>query len=126
MTDAAALKAWGVADCAADAKKRRKTPRASQAAMEPNEFRARPGSSLGTVPEESSLSGARTVKRLALDRFFKQLGYALRVTLKHPLKRRAPIVPKPSASGVNNAQPLSPDESTRSALHAGKPHYRRP
>jgi len=30
------------------------------------------------------------------------------VTLKHLLKRREPIVPKPSASGVNNAQPLSP------------------
>jgi transposase len=36
------------------------------------------------------------------------LGYALWVTLKHLLKRRAPIVPQPSASGVNNAQPLSP------------------
>src|SRR6267378_517014 len=36
------------------------------------------------------------------------LGYALWVTLKHLLKRRAPIVPNPSASGVNNAQPLSP------------------
>ncbi len=36
------------------------------------------------------------------------LGYALWVTLKHLLKRRAPIVPKPSASGVNHAQPLSP------------------
>ncbi len=36
------------------------------------------------------------------------LGYALWVTLKHLLKRRAPIVPKPSASGVYNAQPLSP------------------
>ncbi len=36
------------------------------------------------------------------------LGYALWVTLKHLLKRRAPIVPKPSASGVDNAQPLSP------------------
>ncbi len=36
------------------------------------------------------------------------MGYALWVTLKHLLKRRAPIVPKPSASGVNNAQPLSP------------------
>jgi transposase len=36
------------------------------------------------------------------------LGYALWVTLKHLLKRRAPIVAKPSASGVNNAQPLSP------------------
>src|SRR5436853_6259518 len=36
------------------------------------------------------------------------LGYALWVTLKHLLKRRAPIVPQPSASGVDIAQPLSP------------------
>ena len=35
------------------------------------------------------------------------LGYALWVTLKHLLKRRPAIVPKPSASGVDNAQPLS-------------------
>jgi transposase len=36
------------------------------------------------------------------------LGYALWVTLKQVLKRRPAIVPKPSASGVDNAQPLSP------------------
>jgi transposase len=36
------------------------------------------------------------------------LGYALWVTLKHLLKRRAPVIPQPSASGVYNAQPLSP------------------
>ena len=36
------------------------------------------------------------------------LGYALWVTLKHLLKRGAAIVPKPSASGVEDAQPLSP------------------
>src|SRR5579864_8759163 len=36
------------------------------------------------------------------------LGYALWVTLKHLLKRRPAIVPKPSASGVDNGQPLSP------------------
>jgi hypothetical protein len=36
------------------------------------------------------------------------LGYALWVTLKHLLERRAPMVPKPSASGVDDAQPLSP------------------
>jgi transposase len=36
------------------------------------------------------------------------LGYALWVTLKHLLKRRAPIVPQPSASGVDTVQPLSP------------------
>ena len=36
------------------------------------------------------------------------LGYALWVTLKHLLKRRPTIVPQPSISGVNNAQPLSP------------------
>ena len=36
------------------------------------------------------------------------LGYALWVTLKHLLKRRAAIIPQPSASGVYKAQPLSP------------------
>jgi transposase len=36
------------------------------------------------------------------------LGYALWVTLKHLLKRRPALVPKPSASGVENAQPISP------------------
>jgi transposase len=35
------------------------------------------------------------------------LGYALWVTLKHLLKRRAAIIPQPTRSGVNNAQPLS-------------------
>src|SRR6267154_1927560 len=36
------------------------------------------------------------------------LGYALWVTLKHLLKRRPAIVPKPSVSGADNAQPMSP------------------
>src|SRR5271169_296286 len=36
------------------------------------------------------------------------LGYALWVTLKHLLKRRPAIVPKPTLSGVANARPLSP------------------
>jgi hypothetical protein len=36
------------------------------------------------------------------------LGYALWVTLKHLLKRRAAVEPKPSVSGVENAQPISP------------------
>jgi transposase len=36
------------------------------------------------------------------------LGYALWVTLKHLLKRRAAIVPKPTASGVDDVQPLTP------------------
>ena len=36
------------------------------------------------------------------------LGYALWVTLKHLLRRRAPITPNPTASGVEDAQPLSP------------------
>lgn len=36
------------------------------------------------------------------------LGYALWVTLKHLLQRRPAIVPQPSASAVDNAQPLSP------------------
>jgi hypothetical protein len=36
------------------------------------------------------------------------LGYALWVTPKHLLQRRPAIVPQPSASVVDNAQPLSP------------------
>jgi transposase len=36
------------------------------------------------------------------------LGYALWVTLKHLLKRRPRLVPKPSASGVENVQPMTP------------------
>src|SRR5438874_3072747 len=36
------------------------------------------------------------------------LGYALWVTLKHMLKRRPTAVPKPSASKVENAQPMTP------------------
>jgi transposase len=36
------------------------------------------------------------------------LGYALWVTLKHLLQRRPAIVPQPSASGVDKAQPSSP------------------
>ncbi len=36
------------------------------------------------------------------------LGYALWVTLKHLLKRRAAIAPKSLASGADNAPPLSP------------------
>jgi len=35
------------------------------------------------------------------------LGYALWVTLKHLLKRRAPVVPTTLGSGVQNVQPLS-------------------
>ena len=36
------------------------------------------------------------------------LGYALWVTLKHLLKRRPRLVPQPSASGAENAQPMTP------------------
>jgi transposase len=36
------------------------------------------------------------------------LGYALWVTLKHLLKRRPAIVPKPTRSGVEDAQPMTP------------------
>ena len=36
------------------------------------------------------------------------LGYALWVTLKHLLKRRPAVDPKPSLSGVDNAQPMTP------------------
>jgi transposase len=48
------------------------------------------------------------------------LGYALRVTLKHWLRRRPAIVPKPSLSGVDNAQPLSPRKALAllSTLHS--------
>jgi hypothetical protein len=36
------------------------------------------------------------------------LGYALWVTLRHLLKCRNPVVPKPSVSGADNAQPMTP------------------
>jgi transposase len=39
------------------------------------------------------------------------LGYALWVTLKHLLKRRPAIVPRTSASGVDNTQPISPKKA---------------
>src|SRR6202158_2331161 len=49
------------------------------------------------------------------------LGYAMWVTLKHLLKRRPEIVPQPSASGVDNAQPLrritEPTTEQKSLLH---------
>jgi transposase len=59
------------------------------------------------------------------------LGYALWVTLKHLLQRRAPILPKPSASGVYNAQPLSPMKVSGMAFESAErrhcsAHYRRP
>ena len=49
------------------------------------------------------------------------LGYALWVTLKHLLKRRPALVPKPSVSGVDNVQPLSPQKALvlLSNLHSG-------
>jgi hypothetical protein len=34
-------------------------------------------------------------------------GYALWVTLKHLLQRRPAVTPRPSTSGVENAEPLS-------------------
>jgi transposase len=48
------------------------------------------------------------------------LGYALWVTLKHLLQRRPVIVPKSSACGVYNAQPLSPMKALAllSSLHS--------
>jgi transposase len=48
------------------------------------------------------------------------LGYALWVTLKHLLKRRGVIEPRPSVSGVDNAQPLSPMKALAlmSTLHS--------
>ena len=36
------------------------------------------------------------------------LGYALWITLKHLLKCRPPVAPKPSVSGVDNARPMTP------------------
>jgi transposase len=39
------------------------------------------------------------------------LGYALWVTLKHLLKRRTAIVPRPADSGVDNTQPISPKKA---------------
>src|SRR5271165_1967356 len=45
------------------------------------------------------------------------LGYGLWVTLKHLLKRRPAIVPQPSSSGVNNAQPLSAMKALSSLAH---------
>jgi len=49
------------------------------------------------------------------------LGYALWVTLKHLLKRRPTLIPKPSVSGVDNVQPLSPMKALAllSKLHSG-------
>jgi transposase len=48
------------------------------------------------------------------------LGYALWVTLKHLLKRRAPVEPKPSCSGVDNSQSFSPMKAlaSLSTLHS--------
>ena len=48
------------------------------------------------------------------------LGYALWVTLKHWLKRRPALVPKPSHSGVDNAPPSSPSKALAllSTLHS--------
>ena len=48
------------------------------------------------------------------------LGYALWVTLKHWLKRRPAIVPHPSLSGVDDAQPFSPRKALAllSTLHS--------
>jgi len=39
------------------------------------------------------------------------LGYALWVTLKHLLKRRPQVEPKPSVSGVDNAEPMTPKKA---------------
>jgi len=48
------------------------------------------------------------------------LGYAHWVTLKHLLKRRPNLIPKPSAAGVDNAQPLTPMKALAllSTLHS--------
>lgn len=46
------------------------------------------------------------------------LGYALWVTLKHWLKRRAPVVPQPSEGAVPTAKPLTPMKALLSTLHS--------
>jgi transposase len=48
------------------------------------------------------------------------LGYALWVTLKHLLKRRAAILPEPTAGGVQKTQPPSPSKALAllSTLHS--------
>jgi len=48
------------------------------------------------------------------------LGYALWVTLKQLLKRRATVLPQPSASGVHNAPPLSAMKAARVAIYDAK------
>jgi len=47
-------------------------------------------------------------------------GYAMWVPPEALLQRRAPIHPKPSASGVDNAQPFFSDEGPLLALHPTK------
>src|SRR5712664_3718657 len=49
------------------------------------------------------------------------LGYALWVTLKHLLKRRPALIPKPAAADVGNTQPLTPMQALAllSTLHSG-------
>ena len=49
------------------------------------------------------------------------LGYALWVTLKHMLKRRVPIEPQPSVSGVDNAQRFSPMKALSLYPHGKAP-----
>jgi transposase len=51
------------------------------------------------------------------------LGYALWVTLKHLLKRWPALVAKPSVSGIENGQPMTP-EGDRAAFHVAKRRHR--
>ena len=59
------------------------------------------------------------------------LGYALWVTLKHLLKRRPAIVPKPSVERGRQCSTVIAHEGNRAALHSAKrrhrsSHHRRP
>jgi hypothetical protein len=65
------------------------------------------GGELG-MPRSAGRSWAKYMQLTEAEAFFRALKSELWVTLKHLLKRRPAIIPQPSASGVDNAQPISP------------------
>jgi hypothetical protein len=64
---------------------------------------------------------ARSGGRVGLLAF---LGDALWVTYKHLLKRRWPVVPEPSVSGVEDAQPMTPMRAIAAAFNVAKRRHR--
>jgi hypothetical protein len=54
------------------------------------------------------LTEAEAAFRALIETAAESRVYALWVTLKHLLRRRGAVEPKPSVSGVENAQPFSP------------------